>query len=503
VVIRGVTIPMLREQRASRRLLRSIYNGQWRGVLLGLQQSQHRFPAMRNFAGKIGELLVKFNVVALAIDWHATVLAQQPAETVTPEGFDDQQAAIASIRARSLFDALLMEAAEVLNVEGYATFVPEITERGVVLALADNERMFPWGGFGADGQPVEWRQRWVIERTDGQRKRLYLREVRYAAGTIQNLAYKTDSSDVLVEDKDLEPVTLAEALGAELAAVTPELIQTGIEFPLPVLLTGGRAGGVPRPIIGPESIDLIDASAAALSRMSRALDMHGQPKWRVPPSSIDPKTGKVDLSAEAVEDPQKQFEAIAVEMDFGAMLEFTDRAVELLMTELKLSKSLAGIKPGGGNTAISAESMRLESKATLAHGRKTAVYCQPALSRVFTAASLMEAMLPPQPGRLRGFAVAPVAVKLKPDIPRDREDIIAEQAEMLERGLTSQWRAIAAIHGEDQADAVVDEINTQREREAELARRAIGVEMGFTGAAAGAGIGGAAAGNEGGGSDGD
>jgi hypothetical protein len=486
VVIRTITIPMLREQRQCRRLLRSIYNGQWRAVLLGLQHSQHRFPGLRNFAGKIGELLVKFNVVALAIDWHATVLAQQPAEAVVPDGYEEQQDAIASIRARSLFDALLMEAAETLNVEGYAALVPERTERGVVLSLADNERMFPWGAYGADGQPVEWRQRWVIEREDGRRKVLYLREVRYTAGLIENRAYKTGSSDVLVEDKDLEPVTLAQALGAELAAATPEAIATDLEFATPVLLTSGRSGGVPRPIIGPESIDLIDASASALSRMSRALDLHAAPKFRTPDSMVDPQTGKVDLSVEAIVDNDKQFEPIPVEIEFDAMLDFTDRVVALLMTELKLSASLAGIKPGGGNSAISAESMRLESKGTLAHGRKTAVYCQPALSRLFTAACLLEARTP-----MRGFPVAPVAVRLKPDIPRDREDIVAEQAEMLERGLTSQWRAIAAIHGEDQADAVVEEIAAEEGRKAELARMTIGAEMGFGGRAADEGAGGA------------
>lgn len=481
---RAITISMLREQRRYRRILRAIYSGEWRRVLLGLQQSQHRFPETKDFAGRIANLMVKFNLVALAVDWHATVLAQLPAVTVVPDGFEAQQDAIAKIRARSLFDALLMEATTVLNVEGYAVISPEATERGVALCLHDNDRMYPWVGYGTDGQPIEWRQRWIIERpdaSDARKSRSYLREVRYAAGVIENRAYVTESTDVLADDKQLKPVTLIEALGAELAAMTPERIETGLDSPTPVMLTSDRSGGVPRPIIGEHDLDLIDASAAALSRISRTLEQHGHPKFRVPESAIDPKTAKADLSADAFVDPDKQMEPIRVEMEFDAMLEFCDRTIELLMTALKLSKSLAGIKPGGGNSAISAESMRLESKGTLAHGRKTAVYCQPALSRLFTSACWIESRMPISAGSVRGFPVAPVTATLRPDIPRDREDIAVEQQTLLASGLTSRWRAVAAIHGEDQADAVIAEIEADEDRKSKLAQQSLMTDFGFTG----------------------
>ncbi len=451
----------LRRRRADQRLGRQVFKGKWKEVLLDLGKTQFPWDSSRQYGGKIGEMFTKVNLIEMGIAMHATVLTGNPVRTIVDEGLEDQADAIADIRDRSLFDQLLNQAAIQVYTERIAPVMIRRTELGVSLCLEENERTFPVGPNGPDAQPTVWERRWVIERQHpGEREpRRYLRVERHWApdgvGVIDQEVYKTESVDVLQDLTELQRLPLASVLPDP-----PEERQfTGLDRPAIVQLVSSVVGGEPVQLLDPEKLSVMDSAAAALTRVNRTHAQHAEPKARVPEGIVD-DDGQVDMQKRVFTDPEKEFEYLIADFKFSDMLDFFDRLCQWLMVELRISQALIGFKAGGGSAPDSYDKLRLESTSTLALAEGTALYFTGALRVLFGLASQMDASLP-----LRGYATGRVDIKMRPELPKDEIEQVREEDEKLRAGLTSRRRAIVAIHGEDQADAVMEEIEADEERE--------------------------------------
>lgn len=472
-------LAMLRRRRATRALAEQVYSGRWREALLEAQRTQHRYRETKTADGRIGELVEKINYVKRAMDMHADIIAAQPPRISVPDGFEMQRAAIDAARRRSLFDALFHESALAACVAGECFLRADMDDSGAaVVCIDDPESTFPVGEPGPDGQPRVFERRWFITRAmRGERhSRRWLRIERHRAeggvGVIEQESYRAVTADILVDLTDrskVRRVPLAEALG-EGAPLPAERIETGAPAPAIVQLVAWRRGGEPRLRINEHSLDLVDASAAHLSRLSRQMELHASAKLRVSEEMIDPATGRMKDDIEAIIDPEKMVEYIQAQAAWEAMIAFLDKLSFALMVEMEASPALLGMRAEGMGSVTSAAQLRIESTGALAAARRAAPHMNSALERLFDTLSMIDSAAP-----LRGYPVAPVGVEIHPDLPLSLIDRAREQAVLVQSGLTSRRRAVAALHGDDEAEAIIGEIEAdERSRSQRLRDSALG-----------------------------
>lgn len=454
----------LRERRRVRRLLRDIHEGKWRRVLIDLQTSQYAWPRLQRHSGRIAELLTKVNLVRLAWTMHATVLVGSMPQISVPEQFADHREALAAMERRNALDGLLHSVARKMNVEAEAALRVDLWGDSVALHLEDNERTLPVGPDGPDGQPTVWERRWVVERraaSDRRRVTRYLRVERHRViggrAVVEQEAYLTERRDVLVGLDELRRVELA-AAGVD---GLDELTETAATSPLITRFVADYFDGEPQFAIQENDLDLIDTVCAAMTRLSRAHAIHARPKVRIPEAMIDKRTGEVDLTADAILDPEKQFEYVVAEARLTEMLEFMDRMTTHLLTVLEISPALIGTKLGGGATPDSYDKLRLESTNTLSRARRAATYFGPSLERTLTTAAEVDTALP-----LRGYAVGPVSVRMRPELPKDQRETVREVAEARGAGLLDESGALATLYGPEEAERVAAALGGERRRKA-------------------------------------
>lgn len=453
----------LAERRRVRRLMRDIHEGKWRRVLIDLQVSQYAWPKLQRHGGQIAELLTKVNLVRLACKMHATVLVGTTPAVSVPEGFEAHRQMLLGLERACALDGLLHSVARKINVESEAALRVDLDAGQVVLALEDNDRCLPVGADGPDNQPTVWERRWIVERpnpANPRRPRMFLRVERHRApegrGVIEQEAYESESAEVLQDLSELKRVPLAAAVESPPA----ELVETGATRPLITRFVADYYDGEPQFAMQESDLDLVDTVAAAITRLARSHALHARPKVRVDEAMVDKRTGEVDLSADAIIDPDKRFEFIAADLKLTEMLEFMDRSVSLLLVMLQMSQALLGTKLAGGATPDSYDKLRLEATNTLSYSKATAVYFGPALERALTTASEVDSRRP-----LRGYAVGPVSVRMNVELPKDQVDLARELAEMKREALIDERTAIARLHGEDRADEILAAIESDRERE--------------------------------------
>lgn len=472
----------LRAQRRIRRICRDLYEGKWRKVLVDMKLAQAKYRQLKREDGEIQALFVKLNAIRLACDMHATVLASRPYRASLADAFVDQQAALEAIRSGCLLDQSVMNAAVTINVEGSAPMRVTSVGGKTVVEVDDNDITLPVGERGPNNQPAVWERRWVVERDVNRRSRRYLRVERHrvvdGVGRVEQEAYDAKTSDTLVDLRELRPVTLAEALGPDLAATTPPLTITGLDRPAIVELNAGLYRGEPVRLFEENDLDLFDAAAHQLSSIVRTHILHAAPKLRVTEAMLDKDGNAKGASDDAIVDPQQEVTYVQLSAAFDQMLAFGQRLDGYAFVRLAMSPSLLGIRMNQGAAPDSFDKLRLESTSTLAHARKTAAAVNPALELVLGIASVVESR---RPGN--GWAIGPVGVELRPELPKDLIDRAREQNELLsdpERPLTSHWDALAELHGEDQADAILSRI---RDDQAAIAARnaaSLGAELGMT-----------------------
>jgi len=486
----------LRRRRDAARVCRALYGGDWRCVLLDGGRTQHRFQPVRRFSGQTKTLLEKVNLVKVAMRVHAKVLAARAVSIDTPAGFDEQLAAIAGIRDRSHFDARYHEAALRLQMDGCAVFRAEqwqgVTpagehDFGARLRLEKPGRVFAMERDTADGQPSVYETRWVVERRDAadrNKTKRFLRVQRErvpdgrSGAVIEQEAYESASDNVLQDLTKLKRVPLASAFEAG-ATVPPEIQDTNLPLPPLAELAASRMDDEPELLIDEHGLDLIDRAAKSFSDLSRSADEAGYPKKRVPSTMVDAKTGHVDSTQDSVIDPHKEFEYLVLPAgQLTQVAEVLNIALDWALVELEVARSLVGFKGAAGSASPETyEKMLLDATATLDRAHMTARYCDRPLGSVFTLASIIDSRMP-----MRGYAVAPVRVRSHPGVTKPDTALATEQAELLQAGLTSQHHAVAAIHGDENAEAVLAEIRGDDDRKAKQAAASLGASLGFMGA---------------------
>ncbi len=461
------------------RMTRQLFEGKWQQVLIGLEKTRHKFGDVVAHNGRITQLIQKINLVALAMDMHASVMAANPVQLSVPDGFETQRIALDEIRRRSLFDAMFHQAVRTANIESEAPLIIDVDANGdTLIRVGCPEEWLPVGTIGPDGQPSVWERRWVREvasKVRSDKPKRYLRIERHrtvmadgrSVGIVEQLAYKLPWSSIYHDTAKLEEATLDEALSDIAPESRPDPVRlTGASQPLIVRLVLGLDRGEPVPRLNDDDLDLVDASTAAFSRLDRSHEMHAHPKMRVSESMLDPETGRVP-PFEAVVDPDGEVGYITTAAQFTAQLDILDRTLEWLLVTLRIAPSLLGIKLSGGATPDSYDKLRLESTNTLAAARGSEPYMTTAVERVATVASEFDSR------RGTGYAISPVGAALRPEIPKDETEVGREQRDLVTAGLTSSRRAIARIHGDDQVDAVLAEIAEDRKNSAEYQSAAI------------------------------
>jgi hypothetical protein len=475
----------LRRERKTRRIMRDLYKGSWAKVLIDAGRTQHYFAnsakGSKFHPQDVSPLVQKFNIFKLACQTHADVNAGRPAlVSVDEELYPEQAEALRSIADRCMLDSLYHRGNRRSAKEGMAIVHACIdadilsADRGVVLALADNDEWLPVGPIGPDGQPRVWERRWILKRDTSGRKKMYLRVERYWSPegivVVDNEAYLVESADTIVDLSDREKckrVELAEAIGEQAASSIEAIRVLGTpHIPVVWLLRDMNEDDEPEGLIGSQDIDLLDEVLAAFSQWSRSRSMHATPKARVSEKQVDGETGTVDSHFDFIIDPDKAFEYITVQFELDEILQSLDRTISYALAQMQVSSMLLGLDPAGG-VAETFESRRIKAMSTLASAQRTVPVQGPAMSRILTVASALESM------STLGWAYGPVEFTPRPEIPKETIDRAREQAEMLQAGLTSRRRAVAAIHGEDLADQVMEEIGEDSAAAAESQRAAL------------------------------
>lgn len=487
------TMERLRERRRLRTLWRDVYDGKWSEVLLDCQRTQHKFREMERYGGKIGALLVKANLVRLALLLMADVVANRPVTLSVPEENAEQKAALDAIRDRCLFDGQFHEAVLTVFIESEAMVGVDVApgpdgQPVTTLRLESNDVVIPVGppDRAAGNQPSAFERRWIIERpdpTDSRKKLSFLRVERHrvigGAGVVEQEAYRGKNKDgrpaaiidTLVGLETLERVPLAAAI-APGNPIPEEIARTGVQHPLLTQLVAYRLNGQPEFRLTESDIGLIDQGCATMSQLARAIALHASPQRRVPESAMDAKGGPVNID-ENVVDPDKQFEYIQLTMQFESMLDFIDRALGWLMAALSVNPGLLGLQTKTGSPADTAAKLRVQSTATLAAAQRSVPHIRSALERLWTTASMVDA----QRGTT-GYAVAPVGVKIHPELPTTFRDRVDDQAAALEAKLTSRIDALRQVHGEGDAPARLAEIESDEDAATKRAAASLSASFG-------------------------
>lgn len=473
----------IRKRRVLANIMRQLERGDWEAFLIKANKAKHQYRDIQTHSGEIKPLLMKINIVKMSIRLHVLALVGKAVTVSLPEEFEDQRAALSGIRKRSHFDALIMQAARTANIDSFATLRVDLRPgRGVVICCDDNMMLLPVGPDGPDMQPTVWERRWLIERKAGEKLHKFLRVERHSApgevGQIEQEVYEYSGSDLVVDlNSDLvKRVDLAVALPDE--PIEP-LTLTGLPYPLITRLVNEYFDGEPEMLISEHDLDLLDLSAATLSRYDRALEKHSAPKVRVSENMIDPDSGKVEIG-DALVDPDKLFEYIQQNVDFASMLTAMNKVLQLVCTMLQVSPALLGIKLEGGAMPDTYDKLRLESTNTLSRAIVSARYMTPALERVFTTASLMDTQRP-----MQGYAVNPVGITMHPGLPRDPIDTARDMSEL--RGaaggpLIDLRSALEEIHGATAAEGIYEQLLAENEANIERAQREL--MLGFAGGGA-------------------
>lgn len=507
------TLKRLRAERRVQRLVRDLACGKWRDIVL--DAAQGRYPVVMNNAGKTMPLVVKLNHVGPAMKVHADILAGERSSVTAPEGYEGQQLAINRVKAACLWDTMLHQACELVSTEGAALLRCDLdADTGVRLELLDNERYFATGPLGPDQQPTVIEGRWVIEAADPSDRRKTVRVLRVethwrpagsAFAAVAQRAYLVESDDPLAVDtadpEAAKPISLEELgrivpAAAGLAPVT--VLPTA--YPAVVQLVAGRrpvngsAGAPPRLRVSEHDLDLLDAVTATLSRIMRTMELHGDPRMRVTEGMLDKPNNTFDAGQRALVDPDKVAGYIDFNGQFSESLEVLHALADQLLMQLRMPRALVGMGLKDGPGVSTYGELRLHAQTALTEARGAAAYLTPALERLWTGACVLDA------GAGGMYDVAPVSVRLSVGLFQGFSDRVAEQREALEAGLTSQRRAVAAVHGDENAEQVLAEIQADKADAVRRAQESLMVEVGGA-AGGGSGDSGVGSGAEGNGAD--
>lgn len=449
---------------------RKLFEGNWRALLLDLDRlAQHKYREVRTHSRTIQALLIKVNVIRLAYITHTDILCNEPPAVTIPAENEPQAQRWEEIADNCLFETLVRDTALTSNIDTVA-YVTIMRRNGrTCLTVLDSLEVFQVGELGPDGQPEIIDRRWVIKvKAPGSNKeKCYLRVERHSApngaGQIENFAYEVESAFAYDIPDDKQAIELSAIMGPD---APPRVQPTGVDRPLIFRFANRTLRGMPLPEITKYDVDLIDQLAATTSQIARIAAKHADPKMRVPSGIADPKTGTVDAEKlEAFEDPNKEGEYLTWDSKMGEVLNLLTNVINWLLMVLEISPSLVGIKAGAAPESF--EKLFLEATNTMKRANAVASAWRPLWERVITAALRFDSSTQIATFGAGGYDVAPVAVVMRPGLPRTRGDIVNEFGAMKQYGLIDELSALEELHGPEKAQEIFERLEEQRKRTTE------------------------------------
>lgn len=486
-----------RKRRQHRRLAVYIRDGAWLKLLVDGANTQHKWkPLLRSLPNgqeKAEKILVGVNVLVTAMDMHAIVATCCPFGLTVASGTeasaDKRQAtALAEIRRLGHLDIVVMEAIRAANFEGDCVLRIVSTLDGPRIEIAPAGVYMPLGDPLPNRQPSVWEGRWIVERTiPGARdKAMYLRVERHrrllnpATGmsewAIETEAYEYGGgttgapcgTDTIVDLATLKRVPLSR-IQREGEEPIEDIVLTGRVSPTLIRIFTSSYRDDIEPMLNSGDLGLLDAMVAAMTRVVRTAAVHGDPKMRVPPNML--KDGKIDLQKDVLDDPQKLFEVFVTAFDFAGMLDVMDSLINWMLVRTWMAPALLGVKLKGGAAPESYDKLRLEATQTLAIGKRAAVYMNAALSLAMQACSEIHARSTLTASG--GYAVAPVIVELKPQLPKDEKQQREDLREQYDAGQMSHLTMLQSIWGIETGQREYDQIQAEKLAEVNRQRSAL------------------------------
>lgn len=454
----------LREQIA---IGRRLFEGNWRDLLLDLDRlAQHNYREVRTHSRNIQAMLIKVNLIRLAAVTHADILLNEPPAVTIPGENETQAQRWEEIADRSLFESLAHDTAQTCNIDSVAWVAIGRRRGQTVLTLLDSLEVFQVGQIGPDGQPEIIDRRWCIKVKIGGVEKCYLRVERHSApdgiGTVENFAYEVGSALDFHIPADREPVELTSVLGPE---APPRLVLTGVDRPLIFRFANRTLRREPLPEVTKYDIDLIDQLAATTSQVARIAAKHADPKLRVPPGLKDDK-GRIDVGQlEAFEDPDGKAGYLTWDSKLGEVMTLLGNVINWLLIVLEISPSLVGIKAGAAPESF--EKLFLEATNTMKRATRVANSWRPLWERVITTALRFDSASMAQAFGGGSYDVSPVAVIMRPGLPRTRGDTVNEYGAMMQFGLIDELSALEELHGPEKAAEIAQRLAEQRKRQTE------------------------------------
>lgn len=455
----------LREQIA---IGRRLFEGNWRDLLLDLDKlAQHNYREVRTHSRSIQAMLIKVNLIRLAVVTHADILLNEPPAVTIPAENEAQALAWEAIADNCLFESLVHDTAQTCNIDSVAWVAIGRKGGRTTLTVLDSLEVFQVGELGPDGQPEIIDRRWIIKvRSPGGVEKCYLRVERHSApdgvGQVQNFAYEVDSILNCHIPEGKIPVELRSILGD--AAPDP-LVHTGVDRPLIFRFANRTLRREPLPDITKYDIDLIDQLAATTSQIARIAAKHADPKMRVPPGLKDDK-GRIDVSQlEAFEDPDGKAGYITWDSKLGEVMTLLGNVINWLLIVLEISPGLVGIKAGAAPESF--EKLFLEATNTMKRAHRLANSWRPLWERVITTALRFDSASMVGTFGAGFYDVSPVAVVMRPGLPRTRGDVVNEFGAMMQFGLIDELTALEELHGREKAEDIFERLEEQRKRRTE------------------------------------
>lgn len=448
---------------------RKLFDGRWRELLLDLDKlAQHKYREVRTHSRTIQALLVKINLIRLAFITHADILCNEPPTVTIPAENVPQSERWEVIADNCLFETLVRDAALTSNIDTVA-YVAIVRRNGnACLTVLDSLEVFQVGELGPDGQPQIVDRRWVIKikNPGGRTEKCYLRVERHSApggiGQIENFAYEVDSSQEFRIPPDGKAIELTTILGPE---APPRLIKTGVDRPLIFRFANRTLRGAPLPDITKDDIDLIDQLAATTSQIARIAAKHADPKMRVPPGLKDDK-GRIDAEKlEAFEDPDGKAGYLTWDSKMGDVLSLLTNVINWLLMVLEISPSLVGIKAGAAPESF--QKLFLEATNTMKRANAIASSWRPLWERVITTCLRFDSASEIETFGMGGYDVAPVAVIMRPGLPRTRGDVVQDLGAMMSFGLMDELSGLEELHGPEKGQEIFERLQTQRQQRTE------------------------------------
>lgn len=429
---------------------RDLFRGRWRKFLLTDHRTAHVFKALRSASGREAPLLVTVNVLALAAKKTADLMFLDPPGISSAQSYDVQQDAIDEINQNSHSETVFYEGALTGCYEG-ESWVQIMRHNGnVILANVPADQCFGVGDPQPDGSYKTVEKIWILERGNGNGKRMFLRKEIHAANIITNQLYELNSRGALERQVDLSALYGPAAPGNE--------IETGVDEPLLAYCPNFRVGG--ECISDFDGVDeLVDQFTASVSQVAGVIAKHADPKLGLPAEHADAasedggsitKEDEVFFKTDAGEGP----EYLVWNAQLDAALKMVDNWLEWLLVVIEMSPGLLGLRKGGAPEAW--RKLRLEACNTLSKVSRKKLWWNRFIIDRYNVAHKLDNTTP---GTRYDFDR--VKVDWNDGLPLDDQEKDERIIERRNAGLVDRQTAVVDIHGPENAEQINERLDKE------------------------------------------